>query len=78
VDVFFVYQEEKNMKNNVPMIIRRSQLKTIVGVSPSTIDRLEAQGSFPRRKRFSEGCVGWYGPDVCAWAEKLSKEGGGV
>ena len=62
------------MKLNVPMIIRRYQLNVSVGISPSTVDRLEAKGDFPRRKRFSEGCVGHHGPEVVDWVNKKAKE----
>ena len=43
-----------------PLFIRRSQLKSVLGLSPSTVDRLEAEGLFPRRRRIGPGCVGWF------------------
>ena len=52
---------------HVPLILRRSQLKTILGIAPSTVDRLEASGEFPKRKRWSTGVVGWEGSEVAAW-----------
>jgi predicted DNA-binding transcriptional regulator AlpA len=47
-----------------PIIIRRKHLKEIVGFSPSTVDRLEKQGLFPKRKKFGAGVVGWIYDDV--------------
>jgi predicted DNA-binding transcriptional regulator AlpA len=38
-----------------------------LGVSPSTIDRLEAEGTFPRRLRLSSGRVGWRRSDIEFW-----------
>ena len=53
-----------------PMIIRRNQLKAVVGLSPSTVDRLEASGDFPRRCRWSAGVVGWRWNEVAAWVDR--------
>lgn len=56
------------MPASIPLIVRRSQLKAVVGIAPSTVDRLEAAGEFPKRRRWNQGVVGWYGPEVEAWA----------
>jgi predicted DNA-binding transcriptional regulator AlpA len=53
----------------VPLIIRRSQLKTVLGIAPSTVDRLEASGEFPKRKRWNVGVVGWSGEEVSDWVK---------
>jgi predicted DNA-binding transcriptional regulator AlpA len=55
------------------MIIRRGQLKQMVGISPSTVDRLEASGNFPQRRRWSIGVVGWLRSDVENWVIKKSE-----
>ena len=47
-----------------PLFIRRSQLKSLVGLSPSTVDRLEKAGTFPARRKVGEGVVGWLGQEV--------------
>jgi predicted DNA-binding transcriptional regulator AlpA len=50
-----------------PLMIRRAQLKSVVGLSPSTVDRLERAGDFPTRRRFGPGVVGWLTHEVKAW-----------
>lgn len=46
-----------------PIFIRRNQIKQITGLSPSTIWRLEAEGSFPKRRKVGH-CVGWMYEEV--------------
>ena len=53
-----------------PMIIRRSQLKEIVGISPSSVDRLESAGDFPPRQKFGPGITGWSGQAVAEWVAR--------
>jgi predicted DNA-binding transcriptional regulator AlpA len=55
---------------NVPLIIRRSQLKSVLGISPSTVDRLETHGRFPKKRRWSSGVVGHLGSEVQKWSEE--------
>lgn len=55
---------------SVPFIIRRSQIREIVGLSPSTIERLEAENQFPKRRRFSAGIVGYLGQEVVDWVNE--------
>ena len=59
---------------NVPLIIRRSQLKSVLGISPSTVDRLETAGEFPKRKRWNAGVVGWSGEEVAAWVSERQQQ----
>lgn len=47
-----------------PFLIRRSQLKALVGLAPSTVDRLERDGIFPARRRVGPGVVGWLASEV--------------
>ena len=54
-----------------PLLIRRSQLKSVVGLAPSTVDRLERAGDFPARRRVGPGVVGWLSTEV---EEFLSKQ----
>ena len=54
-------------------IIRRSQLKEKVGISPSSVDRLEAAGNFPRRRKWSTGITGWLTSEIQQWAEQNGK-----
>ena len=52
--------------NITPLLIRRSQLKHVVGLSASTVRRLEATGNFPKRRKIG-GVVGWIGSEIEAW-----------
>ena len=54
---------------SVPLIIRRSQLKAVLGIAPSTVDRLEKAGQFPQRKKWNTGVVGWSGEEVSDWVK---------
>jgi prophage regulatory protein len=54
----------------IPLIVRRSRLKEVVGIAPSSIDRMEAAGEFPRRRRFTVGIVGWSGEEITAWVQE--------
>lgn len=60
--------EGTNLSVVQKIIVRRSQLKGVVGLSPSSVDRLEKAGDFPSRRRFGAGTVGWLYSEVEAWA----------
>ena len=51
-----------------PLFIRRAELPGIVGISLSSIRRLEAAGDFPARRKLGPGVVGWSLAEVQAWA----------
>ena len=50
-----------------PEFLTRSQLVTLVGLSSSTIYRLESQGQFPARVRLSSNRVAWKFREVIQW-----------
>jgi prophage regulatory protein len=50
-------------------IIRRTDLKAVVGISPSSVDRLIQAGSFPRKRRWSQGITGWKLSEIEEWIE---------
>lgn len=54
-------------------IIRRNQLKEVVGISPSSVDRLILAGSFPKKRRWSQGITGWLSTEVEKWVEENGK-----
>lgn len=56
-----------------PLLIRRSQLKTCVGLAPSTVDRLEKAGEFPARRRVGPGVVGWLASEVEEFLKRQPK-----
>ncbi len=51
------------------MILRTSKLQTYVGLSRTTIWRLEKSGQFPKRVRLGQNSVGWLKGDVDTWLE---------
>ena len=64
--------DNANPQSPTPLFIRRNQLKAIVGISSSQVDRLERAGLCPRRRRIAGGAaVGWL---YSEWEEYLSKQ----
>ena len=58
-----------NPKEVVPMFIRPKDLKRIVGLSLSTVDRREKEGLFPAKIHIG-GSVGWLKSDVEAFFQE--------
>lgn len=56
------------------LIVRRKELPSVVGLSPSTCRRLEMQGKFPRRFKISETLVGWDHEELLAWKAEQQRE----
>ena len=57
----------------LPLIVRRPQLKQLVGISPATAHRLENDpcSGFPRRRQWGAGrIVGWAGAELEVWVEQ--------
>jgi len=52
-----------------PLFIRRTQLREIVGISPSTAWRLEQEGKFPKRRKVGPSSVGWLYSEVKTFLE---------
>ena len=50
-------------------LIRKPELKQKIGLSESTIWRLEKSGQFPKRKQITSRLVGWLRSDVDKWIE---------
>jgi prophage regulatory protein len=48
-------------------IIRVKHLAAKIGLSVSTIWRMEKAGLFPKRRRISAGAVGWLESEVDEW-----------
>ncbi len=47
--------------------LRTNQLIEKIGLSRSTIWRLESQGKFPKRRQIGPGAVGWLEEEVEQW-----------
>jgi prophage regulatory protein len=58
-----------------PLFIRRTQLREIAGISPSTAWRLEKAGKFPQRRQIggSPSCVGWLYEEVSEYLKSCEK-----
>lgn len=65
--------KQNSPATHIPLFVRRSQLKMITGLSPSTVDRLERAGIFPRRRRVGPGVVGWLYSEVAEFLERREK-----
>lgn len=48
-------------------ILRWPQVRPMVGISRSTVDRLEHAGRFPPRHQLTDYTVGWRLSDVQRW-----------
>lgn len=51
------------------MVLRTQQLREYIGLSRTTIWRLEKSGQFPKRVRLGQNSVGWLKGDVDSWLE---------
>lgn len=56
------------------MILRTAKLQTYVGLSRTTIWRLEKSGQFPKRVRLGQNSVGRLKGDVDTWLESRKGE----
>ena len=48
-------------------IVRRKELRDLVGYSPAHIDRLEKAGQFPKRVELGPSAVGWVDEELQEW-----------
>ena len=63
------------MHNSQVRVLRKADVRRLVGLSDRTIDRLEARGEFPRRFRLTAQLVGWRSGDVEEWIEQRATAG---
>lgn len=50
-------------------LMRFPEVKTVTGLSWSTIDRMERAGLFPKRVLISAFAVGWHRSEVLDWTQ---------
>lgn len=62
------------VKKDFQRIIRKPELLGIVGVSDTTIWRMEKKGLFPKRIRLGGNSTGWLATEINAWLEKKAAE----
>ena len=52
---------------NLPRLISFREIAQRVGLSRSSVWRMERAGQFPRRRRLSENRVAWWEPEIEEW-----------
>jgi len=55
------------MQHEIPTILRFNDLKMLLKVSRSSLDRWEKSKGFPKRIRIGENSVGWRSDEVHKW-----------
>ena len=72
-----MHGEERMDTRTSDRFIRPSEIKSVTGLSPTTVWRREKEGTFPNRRRLSPNAVGWKYSEVLAWMEscELAAEG---
>ena len=62
---------------DLPRILSRREVATILGVSVVTVWRMVRRGRFPKPFRVSAGRVGWSASTVRLWIERKTEETAG-
>jgi len=62
-----------DIKDDLPRIITKKQLRLMVPYSPQHILRLEKRGKFPKRVQLGARRVGWYLHEVHGWLQQRSR-----
>ena len=57
------------MKSKSSILIRFPEVQSMVGLSRTTIWRLERKGKFPARKKLGENSVAWLKEEVEKWIQ---------
>ena len=50
--------------------LRTSEVASKIGLSRSTLWRMERSGQFPKRRQIAPGAVGWLEQEVEAWMKQ--------
>ena len=61
------------MNQNNVRFCRKPEILARVGVSDSTLWRMERDGKFPKRRTIGSGVAGWLSNEIDAWFEKLEE-----
>ena len=48
-------------------LLRFSDVTRLIGLSRSSVNRLERAGQFPKRRRISARAIGWLQPEIDQW-----------
>jgi len=54
-------------------VLRWPQVQRLVGLSKSTVWRMEREGNFPRRRQLAVRAVGWDARELEKWVETRKK-----
>ena len=54
-------------------LIRLKTVMALTGISRNTIDRLEARGAFPFRRKIGLRSVAWVKSEIHVWIAELAK-----
>ena len=55
------------------ILIRWKKLKEIIGISRSTVERLEAANNFPKRIVISKNSIGWSLMEIEEWMKSRKR-----
>ena len=67
-----------NKKGNKMKMIRLKAVMELTGLSGSTINRLEKNGVFPKRKKISSAAVGWFEHEVTEFPKNTANTCNGL
>jgi len=56
-------------------LLRLPEVRSLTGLSGTTIWRREREGKFPRRRQIGPNAVAWRSDELEAWVEGRSKRG---
>jgi prophage regulatory protein len=62
------------MEKTTKRIIRKPEMLARVGVSDTTLWRMERDGKFPKRRTIGAGVAGWISTEVDHWFETLEEK----
>jgi prophage regulatory protein len=55
--------------------LRDREIRSLTGLSKTTIWRLERTGRFPRRRKLAARAAGWVASEVESWLQQRALEG---
>jgi len=58
-----------NRGRGLNRFLRKPEVIKLVGLSDTTIWRMEKRGEFPQRRQLSQRAVGWLSDEVFSWME---------
>ncbi|HSD42366.1 MAG TPA: AlpA family phage regulatory protein [Burkholderiales bacterium] len=60
------------------IVVRKTELESVIGFGEGTARRLERKGLFPRRRQLTNGSVGWLASELEEWAKSRPIAEGGM